>query len=96
MTRNEERMIEIKVRFWTGEISRTKGTVEPRHCWDAGTVGIKPNKLHGIKWQKSIPFNSLMGISQAVEMMLVRAGIRIHKGKITKKYIESNREHGSK
>jgi len=40
MAKKEEKTLEIKIRLWTNEIAQKKGTIEPKHCWDAGSIGI--------------------------------------------------------
>src|SRR5690348_15040250 len=55
-----ERMIEIKVRFWTNDIADTKGDVIPRHAWSSGVVRMEANHTHGIKPKNPAPFNSLL------------------------------------
>jgi hypothetical protein len=36
-----ERMIEIKLRFWTNGFATRKGYVRPKHAWSSGVVRIE-------------------------------------------------------
>ena len=53
-----EKMIEVKIRFWTDELSSQPGTVIPKHAWTSGVVRIQGNKAHGIVPGKPNTFNS--------------------------------------
>ena len=57
-----ERMIEVKVRFWTNNIAEGDGNVLPKHAWTSGIVRIERNATHGIKPEKPVPFNSLLEV----------------------------------
>ena len=87
-----ERMIELKVRFWTNDmtdeepVERGKGKIRPKHAWGSGVVRIKPNKAHGISTGKVVPFNSLMEIPSAIERVLINNGVSIHRSRKMKKY----------
>ena len=41
-------MIEVKLRFWTNDISPEKGKIIPKHAWAAGVVRMEGNKSHGM------------------------------------------------
>ena len=73
-----EKMIEIKVRFWTDNIAETKGKIVPRHCWNSGVIRIERNDLHGIKPPSPVPFNSLSEILPKIEKVLKQNKIQIH------------------
>lgn len=73
-----EKMIEIKVRFWTDNIAETKGKIIPKHCWNSGVVRIERNDLHGIKPPTPIPFNSFSEIMSKIEKVLKKSKIQIH------------------
>ena len=85
-TPKEERMIEVKVRFWTNGIVEPK-KVKPKHAKTSGVVRIKPNQLHGIGAQKPIPFNSLLDLSAAIEKLLIRSGVTLHPSRKMRKYL---------
>jgi hypothetical protein len=43
-----ERMIEVKIRFWTNDIADGKGNIFPKHAWSSGVVRMEkmsPMKL---------------------------------------------------
>ena len=44
-----EKMIEIKLRFWTNDIAKQKGKIVPKNAWAAGVVRVERNDSHGIK-----------------------------------------------
>ena len=74
-----EKMIEVKIRFWTDGMAESKGKVKPKHAWTSGVARMQRNKSHGIKSEeKPIPFNSLMEIGIAVEKCLIKHGITLH------------------
>jgi hypothetical protein len=73
-----EKMIEIKIRFWTDELCE-RGKVIPKHALTAGVVRIKPNKTHGIAPNDdAVPFNSLLDLGTAIEKVLKQHGIVLH------------------
>ena len=80
-----ERMIEVKVRFFTDGIAKRKGEVISGHGWTKGVVRLTPNETHTIdKNNRPIPFNSLMEIPFAIEKLLMRDGITLF---VSKKYL---------
>ena len=83
-----ERMIEVRVRFWTDGIAKGKGQIIPKHAWTLGVVRMQHNEPHGISLEYPIPFNSLMELPQVIERVLIQHGIKLHRlGKMAK-YIE--------
>lgn len=82
-----EKMIEFKVRFWTNDIAGTQGHILPKHCWPAGMVYASRNDSHGIKSSRTIPFNSLDEVQNAIEQAMTDVGIKVHenKGRVNKK-----------
>jgi hypothetical protein len=83
-----ERMIEVKVRFWTNDLTDngTKGKIRPKHAWGAGIVRIKRNASHGIVLGKPVPFNSLLELPGAIEKVLIEHGVKIHRSRKMKRY----------
>lgn len=81
-----ERMIEIKVRFWTNDLAQGKGQIIPKHAWSSGVIRIDANKSHGIIPSEPIPFQSLMDIGHAMEKCLLEHGIQLHPSKRARKY----------
>ena len=81
-----EKMIEVKVRFWTNDLTDEKGKILPKHGWSSGEVRIKANSSHGIKPQDFALFNSLMDLPVAIENVLVQHGITLYPSTRMKKY----------
>lgn len=85
-TSRANKMIELEVRLWTNNIGE-RGLI-PKHAWDAGTVAIRTNSLHGIESNvRPVPFHSLASIGPAVEKVLRATGVTIHPGRFTGKFI---------
>ena len=82
-----ERMIEIKLRFWTNNIARRRGYVRPKEAWSSGTVRIERNDTHRIKPGKPRPFNSLLDVGAVVERVLIDQGLILHPSNRMKKYM---------
>jgi hypothetical protein len=87
-----ERMIEVKIRFWTNDIAEGKGKVRPKHAWTEGMVGIENNKAHGITSTGLKPFHSLMDLPAIIEKLLIQHGITLHPGRVMQKYIASDED----
>jgi len=62
-----EKMIEVKLRFWTNDIAPTKGSVLPKHAWTSDVVRMESNKSHGIMPKAPVPFHSLIDIGAVIE-----------------------------
>jgi hypothetical protein len=86
-----EKMIEVKVRFWTNNIA-SSGRVKPKHAWSGGVVRMERNATHGITPGKPIPFNSLLEVATAIEKALIAHGVRIHPSKRMRKYVATSDE----
>jgi hypothetical protein len=76
-----EKMIEIKVRFWTDKLADSIGQVIPKHAWTSGVVRIARNEPHGITPGRPIPFNSLLDLSAIIEKCLLEHEIVLHPSK---------------
>lgn len=81
-----DKMIEVKVRFWTNNIVEP-GLVLPKHAWTSGMVRIERNDSHGIKPGRSRPFQSLLDVGKAIEATLIAHGIELHPSRTMKKYL---------
>lgn len=81
-----ERMVELKVHFWTDNIADGEGRVRPKHAWGSGVARVERNKAHGIAPQKAIPFNSLMELPAVIEQALIQAEVTIHPSRRMKRY----------
>lgn len=84
-----ERMIEVKIRFWTDGISAPE-KVRPKHGWTSGVVRIKTNKTHGITTGKARSFNSLLELGTAIEQVLKDHGVVLHISRGMKTYIATD------
>lgn len=82
-----EKMIEVKLRFWTNDIASRKGEVYPKHAWTAGVVRVERNKSHGIVPGNPAPFHSLLDVGSVIEKVLIQHGITLHPNRQMKKYI---------
>lgn len=83
-----EKMIEIKIRFWTNDIANREGHIMPKHAWVSGVVRMERNDSHGINPGNPRPFNSLMDISGVIEKVLIQHEIILHKDRVMEKYFE--------
>src|SRR2546426_635161 len=81
-----ERMIEIKVRFWTNDIAGTEGQVIPGHALSSCFVRMEANRTHGIKPRNPAPFHSLLDLPSVMEKVLIQHGITLHANRRMKKY----------
>lgn len=86
-----ERMIEVKIRFWTNDISGESGKIIPKHAWSSGVVRMERNLSHGIAPRPPRVFHSLMDLGATMERVLIEHGVVLHPSRQMKKYI-SERE----
>jgi hypothetical protein len=84
-----ERMIEIRIRFWTNKLADERGKIRPKHAWSSGMVIMDRNKSHGIVPKEPVPFNSLMDLLAVIEKVFIAHGITLHINKKMKKYFET-------
>jgi hypothetical protein len=84
-----EKMVEVKLRFWTNNIAEQKGKVIPKHAWSSGVVRIERNDSHGIKPGTPLPFHSLLDVGAVIEKVLVEHGIVLHPSRKMSKYFET-------
>lgn len=76
-----ERMIELRIRFWTNDIDgNPKGTITQRVCWDGGVVYAVRNRSHGIRRKGESRFRGLCQLLCSVEKVLEKQDIRLQKG----------------
>ena len=85
-----EKMIEIKLRFWTNDIAEESGKVLPKHAWSSGVVRIERNDSHGIKPGAPLPFHSLLDVGTAVQKVLIEHGDILHANRTMKKYFTAD------
>jgi hypothetical protein len=84
-----EKMIEVKIRFWTNDIAPEAGKVVPRHAWTAGVVRIERNRSHGIEPSNPKPFHTLLDVGAVIEQALLEHGVVLHPSRRMRKYIVS-------
>ncbi|MEE8575093.1 MAG: hypothetical protein V3T30_06740, partial [Thermodesulfobacteriota bacterium] len=83
-----EKMIELKVRFWTNDIAPGKDSVLPKNAWACGVVRMQSNESHEIVAENPLPFNSLMDLPAAIEKVLIKHGIVLHASDKMEKYFK--------
>jgi len=81
-----EKMIEVKLRFWTNDISPEQGKVIPKNAWASGVVRIERNNSHGIVPQNPQPFHSLLDVGSVIEKVFIEHGIVLHPSRKMRKY----------
>ncbi len=82
-----EKMIEVKLRFWTNDISSERGKVLTKHAWASGVVRMERNKSHGIEPGNPKPFHSLLDVGAVIEKVLIEHGVVLHPSRRMKKYM---------
>ncbi len=85
-----EKMIEVKIRLWTNNISPESGKVLPKHAWSSGVVRVEGNKSHGLVPGSPQPFHSLLDVGAVIEKVLIQHGIVLHLSSRTKKYMSGD------
>jgi hypothetical protein len=83
-----EKMIEIKVRFWTNDIAPQEGQIVPKHAWACGVVRMEGNKSHGIVPTQPRVFHSLLDVGAVMEKVLMEQGVVLHPSRRMRKYFE--------
>ncbi len=86
--RHGEKMIEVKIRFWTNNIAPEPGKIIPKHAWSGGVVRIEGNRAHGIVPGPPKPFHTLLDVGAIVEKVLIEHGIVLHPGRKMSKYVQ--------
>jgi len=71
------RTINISLTLWTDGISAEPGGLVEKTAWNFGTVRFKPNELHGISGQRTVPFNKPQDLWDAVERAAAEAGVTL-------------------
>ena len=84
-----QKMIELRVRFWTNDLADQPGKVAPKNAWAAGVVRIESNAAHGLKATSPAPFNSLPELSGVIERVLIEHDIKLHPSTKERKYRRS-------
>jgi hypothetical protein len=87
-----QKMVELKVRFWTDAISAEKGKIIPKHAWAAGVVRMERNDAHEIVPSDPIPFNTLLELNAVIEKALIAHGIVLHSTPKMRKYLSNAKD----
>ena len=82
-----QKMIEVKIRFWTDHIADEEGKILPKHAWSSGVARMQGNRSHGIVPKNPLPFDSLMDLSAAIEKVLINHDVVLHPSSRMKKYL---------
>ncbi len=88
-----QKTIEVTLRFWTNDIAEGEGKIQPKECWDAGTLNLSTNRLHNIEYDHQ-PFNSLLSLLSGLEDLLIRNGIHLRHGNRSYKLFAENCRRG--
>ena len=83
-----DKMIEVRIRFWTDEIAEQKDTVIPKNAWDSGIVVMDSNKSHGITPKSPQPFASILDLQSVLAKVLTENGITLHANRKLRKLIK--------
>jgi hypothetical protein len=71
-------MVQLVIDFWTDGIAPEGiGYIVPKTAWDHGAVNIRAKKIHGIRSQRPIIFNSFEDLPDAVLTALKQAGVTL-------------------
>jgi hypothetical protein len=65
-----QKMIEIKLRFWTNDIAGEPGKVIRKHAWSAGVVRVERNTSHGIERTAELSARRALGRARASPIAL--------------------------
>ena len=82
-----EKMIEVKIRFWTNDIAAQNGHVISKHAWSSGVVRMERNDSHGIVPHAPKPFHSLLDLGSVIEKTLIEHQIVLHPSDRMAKYL---------
>ena len=88
IAKHGDKMIEIRVLFWTNNITGQKDTVIPKHAWDHGMVVMDKNDSHGIKRGRPQPFHSILDLQAIIAKVLVEQGVTLHTGRKLRKLVK--------
>ena len=73
-----DKMIEVRVRFFTDGIARADGKIVKKHAWDSGFVSMDRNESHGIKPASPLPFNSILQLQTVLAKVLTQHGVTLY------------------
>ena len=72
-----ERMIEVKLRFWTNNLGEP-GRIVPKHAWTSGVVRMERSEAHGIVPGPPRTFQSMLDLGAIIEKVLTEHGVTLH------------------
>jgi len=72
-----ERMIELKIAFFTDNIASEEGKVIPKVCWDVGTVRLLANASHGLRPSEPYFFSGLSELLPTIERLLAENEVKV-------------------
>jgi hypothetical protein len=87
-----EKMIEVRLRFFTNSIASESNKIIPKHALTQGMAFMQRNESHGIVGRKPRPFNSLLDIGQVIEKVLIAHGVVLIPSSKMKKYVTTKSE----
>lgn len=82
-------MVELTVRFWTNNISKKRGYIVKKECWDSGMIYMHENLAHGISSGSPVPFHSLLDLPAKIEKLVTKHKLKLHPGLRSRKYIKA-------
>ena len=88
VAKHGEKMVEVRIRFWTDGMSSRKDSVIPKHAWDSGVIIMEGNKTHGITPGSPQPFNSILDLTSVLAKVLVEHGVTIRTNRKLRKLIQ--------
>ncbi len=72
-----EKMIQVKMYFFTDGIAESKDKIVPKHAWTKGQLSLIANESHEIRSRRT-HFNTLMELTHALQELLIEGGITLH------------------
>lgn len=73
-----DKIIQVKIRFWTDGIAKKEGHIIPKHCYSSGYVLIAASRIHGIPTGIKAPFVSISGLPKAIDKVMAEAQLILH------------------
>jgi hypothetical protein len=83
------KMIQVKIYFWTNGMVPQKGGVLAKHAWDCGHVVLPANPKHHIRAGGRKQFRTLLQLGSAIEELLQKNGVTVHMGRGSRKYMSA-------
>ena len=74
----KEKTIKLNIYFHTSGITKEKGEIKPRTCWDQGAVYVRSNSSHGIAASKEENFfYNFLELPSVIAQALAEAGVTV-------------------